>query len=100
MKKTIAPFQPAARDVLTSTLPFPPLPMVRLVPIWLSVETVAKPMLQTLPAVNSGSIVLIGHGCPQEEEVDFFDFEEMLADDAEMMAWEKDSEEDEIEMVE
>jgi len=36
----------------------------------------------------------------QGEEVDFFDFEEMLADDAEMVAWEKDSEEDEIEMVE
>src|SRR5271168_380079 len=29
---------------------------------------------------------------PEEEEVDFFDFEEMLADDAEMVAWEKDSE--------
>jgi len=36
----------------------------------------------------------------QEEEVDFFDFEEMLADDADTVAWEKDLEEDEIEMVE
>ena len=36
----------------------------------------------------------------QEEEVDFFDFEEMLADDAEMVGWEKDSEEDEIEIIE
>ena len=36
----------------------------------------------------------------QEEEVDFFDFEVMLADDAEMIAWEKDLEEEQIEMVE
>ena len=36
----------------------------------------------------------------QEEEVDFFDFEEMLADDAEMVAWEKDSDDNEIEMIE
>ena len=36
----------------------------------------------------------------QEEEADFFDFEAMLVDDAEMVAWEKDSEEEEIEMVE
>ena len=37
----------------------------------------------------------------QEEEVDFFDFEEMLANDAEIEAWEKDSlEDDDIEMVE
>lgn len=36
----------------------------------------------------------------QEEEVDFFDSEAMLADDAEMVAWEKDWEEEEIEMVE
>jgi len=37
----------------------------------------------------------------QEEEVDFFNFDEMLADDAEKEAWEKDSlEEDDIEMVE
>ena len=39
-----------------------PLPMACLVPIWLSVKTAAKLMLQTLPTVNSGSIVLIGHG--------------------------------------
>jgi len=36
----------------------------------------------------------------QEEAVDFFDFEAMLADDAEMVAWEKDWEEEGIEMVE
>ena len=36
----------------------------------------------------------------QEEEVDFFDFKMMLVDDAEMVAWEKDSEKEEIEMVE
>ena len=36
----------------------------------------------------------------QEEEVDFFNFEVMLVDDAEMVAWEKDSEEEEIDMVE
>ena len=62
MKKTTVPSQPAARDVLTSTPPSLPLPMVRLVPIRLSVITAAKLMLQTPPAVNSGSIVLIGHG--------------------------------------
>jgi hypothetical protein len=39
----------------------------------------------------------------QEEEVDFFDFEfdfeDMLVNDAEMVAWEKDLEMDDIEMV-
>ena len=32
------------------------------VPIRLSVETAANPMLRTPPAVNSGSTILIGHG--------------------------------------
>ena len=36
--------------------------MARLVPIWLSVETAANPMLQTLLIVNSGNTALIGHG--------------------------------------
>jgi hypothetical protein len=32
----------------------------------------------------------------QEEEVDFFDFEEMFIDDEEMVSWEKDLDEDDI----
>ena len=36
--------------------------MVRTVPIRLSVETAARLILQIPPTVNSGSIVLIGHG--------------------------------------
>ena len=62
MKKITVPSQPAVRDVLTSTLPTLLLPMVRPAPTRLSVEIVANPMLQTLLVVNSGSIVLIGHG--------------------------------------
>ena len=62
MKKTTAPFQPAVRDVLTSTLLSLPLPMVRPAPTRLSVKTAANPMPQTLLVVNSGSTVLIGHG--------------------------------------
>ena len=38
----------------------------------------------------------------QEEDVEFFDFEEMLADDAEMVSWEKDSDllEEEVNEIE
>ena len=36
--------------------------MVHLVPIRLSVETAANPMLRTPLVVNFGNIVLIGHG--------------------------------------
>ena len=44
-KKITALFQPAARDILTSIPLSLPLPMVHLVPTWLSVKIVAKFML-------------------------------------------------------
>ena len=61
MKKITVLFQPATRDIPTSTPLFLPLLMVHLAPIRLSVEIAAKLMLQTLPVVSSGSIVSIGH---------------------------------------